>query len=182
MEEEDEKDIDNENKKLEKKSEELKQKIQNMRAIRYKNWKATGLATTYPIHHKNIGSNSDPTPLESITLRSVPSQVWEGSSAKNKSTPCTLDLEMFGKVPENAKVNGKVNIVGSKDQITPDNFLNSITADTHELEIHRKNVAKRSYKQFPRLCYHFCTYTFIFCKCSTILCKINFKCSTILVS
>ena len=75
---------------------------------------------------------SDPTPLESITLRSVPSQDWEGSSAKNKST---LELEMFGKVPENAKVNGKVNIVGSKDQIIPDNFLNSITADAHELEI-----------------------------------------------
>ena len=30
-----------------------------------------------------------------------------------------------------------------------------------------KNVAKRSYNQIPQLCYHFCTYTFIFCKCST---------------
>ena len=48
--------------------------------------------------------------------------------------------------------------------------------------LERKNVAKRSYKQFPRLCYYFCTYTFILCKCSTILCRINFKCSTILVS
>ena len=45
-----------------------------------------------------------------------------------------------------------------------------------------KNVAKQSYNQFPGLCYYFCTYMFIFCKCSTILCKINFKCSTILVS
>ena len=47
---------------------------------------------------------------------------------------------------------------------------------------YQKNVAKQSYKQFPRLYYYFCTYTFIFCKCSTILCQINFKCSTILVS
>ena len=46
-------------------------------------------------------------------------------------------------------------------------------------EYYKKNVAKLSNNLFPRLCYHFCTYMFIFCKCSTILCKINFKCSTI---
>merc|ERR1712105_316262 len=27
-------------------------------------------------------------------------------------------------------------------------------------------VLQGSYKKFPRLCYHFCTYIFIFCKCS----------------
>ena len=141
------------------------------------------------MHHQNIGHYSIQQSFEfeknlkaQLYLFSQQSTFWKVAfdfgAAPPPNTPTIIYLRPFLILSKGIGLFFKLNnyILQRRPTLTTsEEFLKNLASEI-------KNVAKRSYKQFPWLCYHFCTYIFIFCKCSTILCKINFKCSTILVS